>query len=123
MGGTTPLQIILNNTDPILLKLEVDVFWVSVAGHDPVEFIKEHKNRVELLHLKDKKSDLKTRYNEDVPHKAFKALGKGSLDFKSILETGADVGVSHSYVEQDFTPANPLISLRESYRYLQKLMD
>lgn len=123
IGNTTPLQIILSNTDPILLKLETDVFWVSVAGVDPVTFIKEHKNRVELLHLKDKKAGLKRYYNENVPHDAFKALGKGTLDFKAIIETGADVGVTHCYVEQDYTPGNPLISLRESYQYLQKMLD
>ena len=121
IGHTTPIQIILENTDPILLKLETDVFWVSVAGVDPVDFIRKHKNRVELLHLKDKKAGLRRRYNENVPHNAFKALGKGTLDFRAIIETGADIGVRHCYVEQDYTPGNPLISLRESYRYLQSL--
>ncbi len=121
IGGSTPLQEMLDNTDPILLKLETDVFWVSVAGHDPVEFIKKHANRVELLHLKDKEAGLKKRYNEDVPHDAFKALGKGSLDFKAIIEAGAGVGVSNCFVEQDYTPGNPLVSLRDSYQYLQKL--
>src|SRR3954470_2348846 len=45
MGGSTPFQTLLDSTDPKLVGLEMDVFWVSVGGHDPVELLGKLKGR------------------------------------------------------------------------------
>src|SRR4051812_49308795 len=42
LGSTTPLEIVMSGTSPDVLALEADVFWVSVAGHDPLEFLKSY---------------------------------------------------------------------------------
>ena len=121
LSGTTPLELLIQETDPATLQLETDVFWVSVAGHNPAEFIKKHAGRVALLHLKDMKKGLTPRFNQDVPKDTFLEVGSGSIDFKAVLRAATDAGVKHFFVEQDETARNPLSSLEMSYKYLHGL--
>ena len=121
MGGSTPFQVLMQETNKDLVGLEMDVFWVSVAGHDPVEMLRQHSGRVPLVHLKDKAEGTTVQYNESVPRTAFKEVGAGTLDFPSILRTASAAGVQHYFVEQDQTPGDPVASLRKSYEYLHAL--
>lgn len=122
MNGTTPLQVLLGQTDKNLVSWEMDIFWVSVAGHDPVQLLKQYGDRVKLLHLKDKKRGFPTQYNEHVPKDTFQAVGHGSIDIPAVLKAAASTDVRHYFVEQDQTPGNPIDSLRESYQYLSSVM-
>ena len=119
--GKRPIDIFKERLDKKLVALEMDVFWVSVAGHDPVEMLQEWKGRVALLHLKDKASGTPVQYNENVPKTAFKEVGGGTLDFPAILKAAPSAGVRHYFVEQDQTPGDPLDSLRKSFDYLKTI--
>lgn len=120
IDGKTGLEMLMNETQKDLVSLELDIFWASVAGHDPVELLKTYSGRVLLLHLKDKsKSFTKTQYNEVVPHDAFKEDGSGSIDIPAVLKAADTAGVQHYFVEQDQTPGDPIESLRKSFSYLQ----
>lgn len=121
MNGQTGLEILLSSTDKNLVSLELDVFWASVAGHDPVELIRKHSGRIALVHLKDKAKGFPIQYNENVPKDTFKEVGKGTIDFPAVLRAATNEGVQHFFVEQDQTPDNPLDSLRISYQYLHNL--
>jgi sugar phosphate isomerase/epimerase len=121
MGGSTPFQTLLDNTDPKLVGLEMDVFWVSVGGHDPVELLGKLKGRVPLMHLKDKAAGTANQFNEGVPRTAFKEVGNGTLDWAKILKAADAAGVEHYFVEQDQTPGDPVESLRQSYAFISKL--
>lgn len=121
MEETTPLDALLEASDPELVQLELDVFWVSLAGEDPVARLRKHEGRVPLVHLKDKAADAPQQYQEGAPAEAFKEVGAGSLDFAAILEACRAAGVKHYFVEQDQTPGDPLASLRQSYQYLRSL--
>lgn len=120
MGGTTPLEILMGETDPKLVKLELDIFWAAVAGHDPVAVLKQYSGRVPLLHLKDKAKGMvpDAQFNEKVPNELFKEVGSGSLNMPAVLRQADIAGVQHYFVEQDQSP-DPIASLRESYRFLQ----
>jgi sugar phosphate isomerase/epimerase len=120
-GGSTLFQILLDNTDKKLVGFETDAFWVSVAGHDPVEMITSMKGRIRLLHLKDKAQGTPVMFNESVPRTAFKEVGHGVIDWPKVLRAAASAGVEHYFVEQDQTPGDPVDSLRQSYEYLSKL--
>jgi sugar phosphate isomerase/epimerase len=113
----------MDNTDKKLVGLEMDVFWVSVGGHDPVELLHKLSGRVPLLHLKDKAQGTPVMYKESVPHAAFKEIGHGILDWPAILKAAASAGVDHYFVEQDQTPGDPVESLRQSFTYLKSLPD
>jgi sugar phosphate isomerase/epimerase len=120
--GTRPLDTLMKGFDRQLVKLELDVFWVSVTGADPVALLKEHSGRVALVHLKDKAPDAAQMTDErKVPPTAFKEVGSGSLDFAAIVKAADAAGVEHYFVEQDHTPGDPLVSLKKSYAYLQQL--
>ena len=83
--------------------------------------LKQHAGRVPLLHLKNKAEGTEVRFNEGVPHAAFKEVGTGAIDIPAVLRAAQAAGVKHYFVEQDRTPGNPIDSLRQSYEYLSKL--
>ena len=117
--GERPIDIFHERLDRKLVNLELDVFWASVAGNDPMEMLKLWKGRVGLLHLKDKAQDTPVQYSESVAKTAFKEVGSGILDFPAILKAAPGAGVKHYFVEQDQTAGDPLDSLRRSFEYLQ----
>ena len=119
--GKTLFQVMLDNTDQKLVAFEADLFWVSVAGGDPVEFLQKLSGRVPLVHLKDKAAGTEVMYKESVPKTAFKEVGSGVLDWPKVLRAAAAAKVAHYIVEQDQTPGDPVDSLRQSFGYLSKL--
>jgi sugar phosphate isomerase/epimerase len=121
MEGATGFQVLMDSTDPKLVSLEMDVFWVSVGGNDPVALLGKLAGRVPLLHVKDKASGTPVMYNESVPRTAFKEAGNGAIDWPKVLHAASAAGVQHYFVEQDQTPGDPLESLRQSFTYLSKL--
>jgi sugar phosphate isomerase/epimerase len=121
MGDSTPLAAILSETDPSLVQLELDVFWVSVAGLNPSEVLAKYGGRVPLVHLKDKAPDVPQQFKEGLPKEAFREVGAGTLEFAPILKACGEAGVQHYFVEQDQTSGDPLASLRQSYTHLRGL--
>ena len=120
-GSQFGLEIMMDALDKSVAGLELDVFWASVGGHDPVELLKKYAGRVDLLHIKDKAEGTPVQYNETVPKTAFKEAGKGVIDWPKVLRAAHAAGVKHYFVEQDQTPGNPVDSLRVSYQYLHGL--
>jgi sugar phosphate isomerase/epimerase len=119
-SSQTLFETLATSTDPKLVHFEVDLFWVSVAGLDPADFLRKHKGRVSLVHLKDKAKGTEQRYNENVPRTAFKEVGNGVIDWPAVLKAASEAGTRHYFVEQDQTPGDPIESLRESWAYLSK---
>jgi sugar phosphate isomerase/epimerase len=120
--GQRPIDILLERLDKKAVGLELDVFWVSVGGNDPVEMLKQNAGRVPLVHLKDKAKGTPVLYEErKVTPQTFKEVGAGVLDFPAILKAAEAAGTKHYFVEQDQTPGDPVASLRQSYEYLRKL--
>lgn len=118
-AGKRPIDIFMERWDASLVSLELDMFWLSVAGQDPVESLKKWKGRAAIIHLKDKAKDAPHQFNENMPNGAFMEVGSGSLDFPAILKAAASAGIKHYIVEQDQTPGDPLDSLRKSFNYLK----
>jgi sugar phosphate isomerase/epimerase len=107
--GTIPLHLMLAETDPRDLKLELDVYWVAKAGRDSLQYLQGGQDRVVLMHLKDLGADGSTV-----------ELGRGVLQMERIIRAALLAGVKHLFVEQDDS-AEPLASIGVSYRFLQKL--
>lgn len=111
-GNITGYDVLLKETDKNLVDFEMDLYWVVRAGHDPLQFFKDHPGRFTMWHVKDmdnSDSDLNTE------------IGKGKVDFKSIFVKAKLSGVKHFYVEQEtnYTP-NPLESIKKSFNYVSK---
>ena len=120
-GGTErPIDLLLA-VDPKNLTIEMDVFWVAIAGEDPVALLKKWKGRVKLLHLKDRAPGSPKQFAENLSPAAFREIGYGNLDFRAILKAAAESGVEHYFVEQDQVAGDPVEALTASIRSLEKL--
>jgi sugar phosphate isomerase/epimerase len=121
MEGSRPIDILIAKTDPKLVGIELDVFWVSVAGNDPADMLRKMPGRFPLVHLKDKKPNAPVQYAENVSKDTFMEVGNGTLNFRTILAAAKQSGVKHYFVEQDQTPGDPLESLKKSYANIRAL--
>jgi sugar phosphate isomerase/epimerase len=106
--GTTVWDVLLAELSSDV-DLELDVFWASVGGRDPVEVLRRESGRIRLLHMKDLAPGPEPR---DVPP------GQGILDFPAIIEAGRAGGVEWYVVEQD-EPLDPLADIATGLRYLE----
>ena len=115
-----PIDTLLAHLDKNLVRLEVDTFWVSMAGMNAAAFLRQNAGRVELVHLKDRAPGTPVHYDmATVPNSTFRELGNGDLPLREILLAASQIGVKHYFVEQDFS-SDPLKSLRQSYAFLRK---
>ena len=114
--GKSGYDIFIERFSPEM-AFEIDVFWVQVAGKDPVELIRRLKGRVSQLHLKDLRREIKTPNYGSVPNEAFEELGDGTIPMGPILEAALAAGVEHCHVEQDQSP-DALESIRRSIGHL-----
>jgi len=120
-GETTPYDYLLNTLDPKLVKFEMDCFWVTHAGQDPVAYFKKYPGRFPLLHIKDMKGKPAATQKLDAKMGLFAPVGSGTIDWKRIFAAAKEGGVEHYYVEQDFCEIPPLEAVKMSYQYLDKL--
>ncbi|HYP05005.1 MAG TPA: sugar phosphate isomerase/epimerase [Bryobacteraceae bacterium] len=120
--GGRPIDVLLERLDPTLIHLEVDLFWVSMAGLDPAAFVKQNSGRVVAVHLKDRAPNISVpRYDiSSVPKDTYEEVGRGVLKFPEIFQATIAAGVKHYYIEQDHT-TDPLQSIRRSYDAVRKL--
>ena len=111
MNGQHGYDIFLRETDHDLVKFELDLYWISFAGKDPVEMFKQHPGRFPLWHVKDM---------DNTSRKFFTEVGNGVIDFKSIFAASKTAGMKHFFVEQDTCPGPPMVSIEKSIQYLGK---
>jgi sugar phosphate isomerase/epimerase len=121
-GETTGFDILLSHTDPKLMCLEMDCYWMTQAGQNPLQMLKTLGNRIQLLHLKDRKPGFPTSQELNAQAEHMTPVGTGMIDWKDILATARQVGVAHMFVEQDSGEQPPLEELRISYKNLQPLL-
>jgi len=122
LEGQTPMSLLVDRFDRKNVGFEIDVFWVSIAGADPVKTIRDLGPRVRLVHLKDKTKGTPNELQErNVKPGAFAEVGSGAVDIPGVLAASKAAGVAHGFVEQDQTPGDPLDSLKKSYTYLAGL--
>lgn len=124
-NGHTGYDILLHETDSSLVKFEADTGWMRVAGVNPVTFLKAHADRFAMLHIKDFKNLSKpvtALKSPDAPTPT--ELGRGSVDVKSIVKAGRDIGVKYMFVEQEppFTEMPDLQAAAVDYQVLHPLL-
>ena len=108
--GTTFFDRLVAGTDPDKVKLELDAFWVDRGGHDPAAVIRDHGDRIRLVHIKDAGKDDPAK---DVP------FGEGGLDWEAILGAADTAGVEYYVVEQD-NPGDAFEDVTVAFRNAEK---
>ena len=110
LEGEMPMYVMLDGTDADLVKVELDLYWITRAGLDPVDFFKKYPGRTPLWHVKDMK---------DSPEMEFAEVGTGTIDFKRIFANAELAGMKSFFVEQDQSD-DPNVSIQTSIKNLKK---
>jgi sugar phosphate isomerase/epimerase len=111
IDGQIPYELLLRECDPKKVVMEIDVFWMTQGGGDPVHYMTRYPRRFPMLHVKDM---------GPAPAHAMLDVGKGTIDWKAIFRAGKTGGVRHVFVEHDETH-DTAATMRNSYRYLRAL--
>ncbi len=119
--GTSGFAELMRHTDPALVSLELDIYWIVQAGLDPAAFLRQHKDRVKLLHLKDRLPGFATSYTTDAESDHSTELGKGTIAWPSLLRQAASQGIQYAFLDYDKSSGPILDSLRQSFTYLKTL--
>ena len=107
VDGQLPYDILLSASDPALVKFELDLFWITKGGGDPLAYFAKYPGRFPLVHVKDMSRDGR-----------MVDVGKGTIDFRRIFADREEAGIRHFFVEHD-EPANPFASIASSYAWLR----
>jgi sugar phosphate isomerase/epimerase len=124
--GKLAYDVLLAQTDPKFVKMEMDLCWISVAGKDPVAYFEKYPGRFPLVHVKDYVNDpnATSSYAGATGSVEFKGrladVGKGTIDFKRIFAASDKGGIKHYFVEND-DAKTPFEDIKISYDYLSGL--
>ena len=114
IGDVVPFEVLLANSDPQLVKIEMDLYWATKGGQDPLAWFAKYPGRFPLVHVKDGSAG--TMEMEPV--------GSGSIDWKRIFAKRELAGIKHYFVEHDNAadgPGGAFASITSSYDYLSAL--
>ncbi|HEV3224377.1 MAG TPA: sugar phosphate isomerase/epimerase [Puia sp.] len=126
VNGQIPLELIFANTDPSLVFFEMDLYWTTAGGGDPIILLEKYKGRYPLMHVKDMMKIVHFSGDGGDPKQWIELFpymttaGNGVLDLKSIITKAKENGTKHFIVEQDMVK-EPEIALKKSYDYLASL--
>jgi sugar phosphate isomerase/epimerase len=118
--GVTGYDILLKETDPKLVYLEMDCYWITQAGYDPVQMLNRLGRRVRMLHIKDRKPGFPPSFDMSDSSAHFTEVGTGGINWPAVLATAKKLDIEHYFIEQDRIQGSAIDSLRASYTYLRK---
>ena len=111
LQGQLPYDVLLASSDPALVQAEMDLYWITDGGGDPLAYFARYPGRFSQVHVKDMAAG---------PAHAMADVGQGIIDWKKIFAHAGEAGIQHYYVEHD-NPPHPLDDIRISYEYLKTL--
>jgi sugar phosphate isomerase/epimerase len=123
VDGKVPYDELLELCDANLVKMDMDLCWITAAGADPLKYFKMYPGRFPLVHVKDLKKlpILTTGGSQNLEETVdLTSVGSGIIDWKQIFAQSDKAGIKHYIVEHD-RPQDPFQSITESYVYLSKL--
>jgi sugar phosphate isomerase/epimerase len=117
-GGLVGFDVILKDTDPAYVTLEMDCGWISAAGRNPVTYLAQYPGRISMLHIKDLKPPVAGKLPGE---RVSTILGTGTIDYKPILAAAKKAGIKHYFVEQEVFDGDIMQELTADYQYLHTL--
>ena len=109
LDGMRPMDLLLAETDPSSMQVELDLYWIKRAGADPFAYFTKHPGRFPLCHVKDMAAD-----------GSFADVGSGEIDFAPLFAASELAGFQHYYVERD-DPADSLSSAATSFAAISEI--
>ena len=138
--GKVALDLLLANTDPDLVRVELDTFWALRGGVDPVAYLKKLGKRCELIHQKDlaasaspvdlferfgqgEKLDMEAFRTKGASPSDFVEAGEGVMDIRGIVAEARRIGAAkYIIIEQDCSAHAELESVGISFKNMTKLL-
>ena len=111
MEEGNPFDYLMDHTEKDLVSCEMDIYWVTKGGGNPIDVLKKYGERIKILHVKDMAPG---------DEKTFACPGSGIIDFSAVFAEAMQHGIEHYIVEQDDCP-DGLACLESSGKYLQDL--
>ena len=111
MDGQVPYDVLLQSTDPKLVQLEIDQYWITKGAQDPLTYYARWPGRIPLVHVKD---------GGGAPEYKMADEGQGKIDWKRIFAKQDQAGIKHFFVEHD-QPPQPFDDIAVSYKNLSQL--
>ncbi len=119
-GDGTLLDLIIRETDPELVKFEMDVLWTWLPGEDPVALIRKYPGRFKLMHIKDMKPGVpRGSLTGLLPEEQQAPPGEGQVPWAALMKAAQDDGFEYYYIE-DETP-EPLVGVPKTITFLERL--
>ena len=123
-GGAIGYDILLRETDPELVKFEIDCGWMVLGGRNPIDYFRNYPNRIPMIHVKDFLAPRgKGAASDNAPEHPGAELGHGIIDYKPILAAAERAGLQHYFAEQEgpFVRMSQLQAARQAYDYLHSI--
>ncbi len=120
-GDTTGFETMMKGCDPKLVCIEMDCYWIAQAGGNVLQMFQQYGNRIQLLHLKDRKPGFPTTQVKNDAAEHFTEVGAGTVHWQEIFAAAEKNGVKHMFVERDSGDLRAMESLRISFQNLQKI--
>jgi sugar phosphate isomerase/epimerase len=120
-NGQIGYDVLLKETDPELVKFELDCGWMVAAGYSPVKYFQQYSNRYRMIHVKDFLLTGKPNTNLTGPDRPKGTeLGKGSIDYKPIFAAAGPAGVEYYFSEQEppITGMTTLEAAKVNYEFM-----
>jgi sugar phosphate isomerase/epimerase len=124
LGATCGYDIMLTHCDARHLQMEMDIFWTTYAGADPLRYFRTYPGRFPLLHIKDLYKDVTVNPHESPPDNGpnpFAPVGQGKIDWPKIFAHVGQAGTKHIFTEQDRCNMPPFEAMKISFNYLKNL--
>jgi sugar phosphate isomerase/epimerase len=123
VNGVMPFDLLLKECDASLVKMELDLCWITVAQKDPLTYFQRYPGRFPLVHVKGVKKvpegQAPVPFDQAIPN--ITDVGSNDvIDWKRILARSSQAGIQHYFVEHD-QPQSPFDSIRTSAAYLHQL--
>jgi sugar phosphate isomerase/epimerase len=123
-AGAIGYDVLLRESDPELVKFEIDCGWMIFAGRNPIDYFKKFPNRFPMIHVKDfLPAHDKSAGAGGAAEMLGAELGRGSVDYKPIFAAAKSAGLQHYFVEQEgpFSRMDQLQAARVDYDYLHSM--
>ncbi len=101
-GDGTLFDLMMKETKPEFVHYEMDVFWITHPGQDPVKVLQKYPGRWVMMHLKDLKKGVRTGIlTGHAPNEESVALGTGQVDWAGVLREAEKQGIKHFFIEDE----------------------
>jgi sugar phosphate isomerase/epimerase len=138
LEGNVTMDLIVKNTDPDLVGIELDAYWTILGAYDPAEKIRQYGKRIDLIHEKDfplqqvQNMNMWTKIDQNVPldwdtyhaqikPEYFTEVGNGMIKIQDVIDAGNEFDIPYILVEQDYTTLTEYESIKVSMANFKKM--